>query len=127
MHDFIVTRVKWRKVYGGGQYPDGFYIESVHDFYDHPLSGFCIYKGKRYWFESKYQGKYITILNPSKLFTIKKLCGRWCFEKMVGTHWRYEHGKQISRSTLPKKSTRWTRFLFRLFYNKWFSTYILFK
>jgi hypothetical protein len=89
-------------------------------FYDHPLSGLCIYENKVHYFEWEYDSEFIEIYELTFLHKIFWLMRKKLFEICVGEHCSYDKGKP----TYQMKTNRFSWFLFNFYYygfkfNKW--------
>ena len=102
----LVTKIEW----------DDLHVVYVTNYYDIPLTGLCLYKGKLEKFEIDdfEEGKYRVIhLNP-----IQRLLARLdkkMFEIFVGTHWSYEEGRRTNYYYV--RSPEWLhKAAFKLYY-----------
>jgi hypothetical protein len=92
------------------------YLVFVSNFYDHPLSGLCLYKGALCKFEWPYEDDYVTVHSMSLGERLVARFRQKMFEWFVGDHWTYVDGKERYAEFGARKPEWLSRLLFKMYY-----------
>jgi len=82
-----VTKIEW----------DDLHVVYVTNYYDIPLSGLCLWKGKleKFEIEDYEYGKY-RVIHMNVFQRLKARFDKKMFEWFVGTHWSYDNGRRTN-------------------------------
>lgn len=83
----LVTKIEW----------DDLHVVYVTNFYDIPLTGLCLWKGKLERFEVEdYEYGTYRVIHINWLQRLKARFDKKMFEWFVGHHWSYDNGRRTN-------------------------------